>query len=136
MNKTVIQVPAGIRYISEWENYKLLEFPHILDKRIPGCGFTEYCITNNQNVILASPRKILLENKEAQHPNEVLLIKNKLDNVLRIDKNLEKRDTMLIENEFTQAERAQIISDLQANIRSYIKGCQNMGIPAKLLVID
>lgn len=134
MNKTVIQVPAGIRYISEWENYKLLEFPHILDKRIPGCGFTEYCITNNQNVILASPRKILLENKEAQHPNEVLLIKNKLDNVLRIDKNLEKRDTMLIENEFTQAERAQIISDLQANIRSYIKGCQNMGIPAKLLV--
>ena len=72
MQRNTIIVPKGIRYISEWEDFKLNNFPHILDKKIPGCGFTEYCITNNQNIILATKRKILLENKEAQHPNEVL----------------------------------------------------------------
>ena len=53
-----INVPKGIRYISEWKDYSLSDFnfPHILNKRIPGCGFTEYCITSNLNVILCSPR--------------------------------------------------------------------------------
>ena len=52
MKKEIIAVPAKIRYISEWKNFQIDNYPHILDKQIPGCGFTEYCLTNNENIIL------------------------------------------------------------------------------------
>ena len=57
MNKTILEVPVGVRYISQWNGFRLNDFPHILDKKIPGCGFTEWCITNNEDTILCSPRK-------------------------------------------------------------------------------
>ena len=80
MNKTVINVPRGIRYISDWSKipggYKLEDFqePHILDKKLTGCGFTEYCLTNDMNLVLCSPRKVLLENKKDQHSQDVNVI--------------------------------------------------------------
>ena len=79
--KKIISVPKGIRYMSEWTNFSLNFFngPYIIDKQIPGCGFTEYCLTNNQNIILCSPRRILLENKESQHQGEVFYAKNEFE---------------------------------------------------------
>ena len=76
MKITKLAVPRGIRYISQWEEFKLPEYPNIIDKQIPGCGFTEYCLTNDQNIILVSPRKMLLENKNDQHTGEVFLVKS------------------------------------------------------------
>ena len=75
-NKISIPVPPGIRYMSEWDDFNLNVFDHafIIDKKIPGCGFTEYCLTSEDDVVLCSPRKILLENKENQHQGEVLMI--------------------------------------------------------------
>ena len=47
MRKIKINVPAGIRFISEWKNFSD-QFPkdesYILDKKIPGCGFTEWVL--------------------------------------------------------------------------------------------
>ena len=73
MEKYEIIVPKGIRYVGEldemgeriWKDYDLgqYSFPHILNKKLTGCGYTEYCIKNNQDLILISPRKFLLENK-------------------------------------------------------------------------
>ena len=88
--KEKIIVPAGVRYISEWSGFELNPEPHILDKKIPGCGFTEYCIRNDQNVILCSPRIILLENKEEQHENEVLYVKCSSESSLDVDKDITK----------------------------------------------
>ena len=90
MNIVDIIVPAEVRYISDWKGFELKNYPHILDKQIPGCGFTEYCITNPEDVILVCPRKILLENKENQHRGEVLYAKSQLDE-LGVDINLLKR---------------------------------------------
>ena len=44
MEKLNLVVPKGIRYISDWDGYNLenYPFPHILDKVLTGCGFTEY----------------------------------------------------------------------------------------------
>ena len=56
--KKLITVPGHIRYISDWaaepKGYNLEEYssPHILNKVLTGCGFTEYCLRNNQNLIL------------------------------------------------------------------------------------
>ena len=79
MKKSIINVPSGIRYISQWENFKIPDLPHIMNKQIPGCGFTEYCITNEEDVILCSPRKILLQNKYEQHKDDVYLVVNEFD---------------------------------------------------------
>ena len=62
MIKNKIIVPKGIRYINEWKEFSLPNEVCIIDKQITGCGFTEYCLCNSNNVILVSPRKILLEN--------------------------------------------------------------------------
>ena len=91
-NREII-VPEGIRFISDWKNYSLawFQFQHILDKKIPGCGYTEYCIRSRIPIILCSPRKILLENKSEQHP-EVFYFKNELEDDLELDKDLTKLD--------------------------------------------
>ena len=49
MEKHVIKVPKGIRYIGDWEGFydEFPNCPHIMDKTITGCGFTEWCLTNN-----------------------------------------------------------------------------------------
>ena len=87
MIKQKIIVPKGIRYISEWKEFSLPQGRNVFNKQLTGCGFTEFCITNNENVILCSPRKILLENKEEQHP-EVLYVRNEFEKELGIDKDL------------------------------------------------
>ena len=91
MKKSKIIVPKGIRYISQWGDFNIPRYPHILNKQIPGCGFTEYCITNQDNVVLCSPRKILLENKRDQHESEVLYINGGTnDDSVSMDKDLSK----------------------------------------------
>lgn len=67
MNKTVIKVPDGIQFISDWPSFSLPQGHSIIDKSLCGCGFTEWCLRNSRPTIVASPRKVLLENKEAQH---------------------------------------------------------------------
>ena len=46
MEKFSINVPAYVRYISEWQGFNLSMFPDkcIINKQLPGCGFTEYCL--------------------------------------------------------------------------------------------
>ena len=88
MNKMIIKVPKGIRYINQWEEFSLPDHPCIIDKQITGCGFTEYCLTNQDNVILCSPRKILLENKAEQHKGDVLYAKSGLDTFVNFEKDL------------------------------------------------
>ena len=78
-----------IRYIGDWEEFKLPGHPHIMDKQIPGCGFTEWCLTNEQDVILCSPRNMLILNKWEQHIGEVFRVHNdKYDVDLAVDKDL------------------------------------------------
>ena len=91
---TDIKVPAGKRYIGEWDTFKLNNFPHILDKQIPGCGFTQWCLTNQDNVILCSPRKILLKNKQDQFKEDVLYLQNdKYEAEISLDKDISSDPT-------------------------------------------
>ncbi len=87
MEKHKIIVPKGIRYIGEidettkkrkWSDFNLSDRkePHIINKVLTGCGFTEYCIKCPIPIILISPRRFLLENKEEQHLGEVYYFRN------------------------------------------------------------
>ena len=140
MIKEIIKVPKGIRFISEWKEFNIPNFPCIIDKKIPGCGFTEYCISNPENIILCSPRKILLENKENQHPNEVLYVKNELDQDETTDKDLEKfnRSSGIIPTKLIditpEDKQKEIIQNLKNQISSYINYCTSSNKPIKILV--
>ena len=88
-------VPRGIRFISELgTDFRFYKFPVkcIINKQLPGCGFTEYCLRGPENVILCSPRKMLLKNKKDQHKDSVYLVVNELEKEAEVDKDLSKVD--------------------------------------------
>ena len=92
MKKEKIIVPEGIRYIGDWKEFDLdnYEGPYIINKTLTGCGFTEHCLTNNQDIVLISPRRFLLENKEEQHSGDVYYFRN--DNEVSVDFELDVKD--------------------------------------------
>lgn len=146
----VVEVPKGYRYISEIPDFKINDFPHILNKQIPGCGFTEYCIDpakNSEDMILCSPRKILLKNKYDQHVGDVFLVENKYEVESRTDKDLtkiekEKGGSIFTEEkaptkeEIEQAEKEKVgfFNGLREDLKKYIIGCRFLKKPVKILV--
>ena len=143
MQRKTIVVPAGYRHISEIPDFKLNDFPHILNKQIPGCGFTEYCITNNENVILCSPRKILLQNKFEQHKNDVFLVVNEYEGDPGTDKDLLKseksksgysKNEIAKEKRILETTRGRFFFDLTKKLTGYINSCLYDGRPIKILV--
>lgn len=70
MKKKTIEVPDGIKYLSEWKELQDLlpkNQHYILNKKVCGCGATEAFLNLDKKVILTSPRKHLLYNKYSQH---------------------------------------------------------------------
>lgn len=138
MDKTIIQVPPGIRYISEWSEFNFRNFPDqcIINKQLPGCGFTEWCIRNSDNVILCSPRKMLLQNKTDQHPGEVFLVRNELESELEVDKDLSKEPKGFIEqlHEITESQKSEVFTKITSEFMMYYSKCVQTGLPIKILV--
>ena len=144
MKKQKLEVPSGIRYISDWKDYRIHSFPHILNKQIPGCGYTEYCIRNSDDTILCSPRKILLQNKYEQHPDTTFLVVNTYESEVGTDKDLtkyprvrrtswyKKPNLERIKKEAKQKE--DFFKDLTYKISTYIKACRLNNKPVKILV--
>ena len=114
-------VPSGIRYISDWKEYDLANFPfpHILNKTLTGCGFTEYCLTNSQDLILLSPRRMLLENKESQHPGEVFYARNDTEKSINFDCSLNDKNRIEQTPNIVVSNYQQRILDLKQNILNY-----------------
>lgn len=127
MNKTILDVPAGVRYISDWVDFDLPNFPVIINKQLPGCGFTDFCIKNKKNVILCSPRKFLLENKAEQHPNNVLYINPSLIG-------LENQEVDMLERIPPEYPTMIQLGNLQTLIYNYLVKCRKNHKFAKILV--
>ena len=140
MNKTIINVPPGIRYISEWNEFNLPDFPCIIDKQITGCGFTEWVIKSPYHMILSSPRLILLENKAEQHPGEVFYARNDLDVILNVDRDLSKSLSTVKKSEEEQEKLKKDFNieekkaELRKQIRNYVIRCMDEERPCKILV--
>ena len=146
MDKITIEVPQGIRFLSDWDWFNFSKFPNkcIINKQIPGCGFTEYCIRSNENIILCSPRKMLLKNKWDQHKDEVYLVINEFDKDPGIDKDISKdqKNFEIIDNkkndidvELENNKKKEIFSRLYNELDQYRGYCVTMGFkPMKILV--
>ena len=137
MDRKIITVPSGIRYISQWDSFSLPTHPCIINKQITGCGFTEYCLTNSDNVILCSPRKILLENKADQHGDSVLYAKSGLDTFVNFEKDLSissKKPDKEEKQTVSKEEIKDIIMAFKESIKQYYQECTIRQKPCKILV--
>ena len=150
MKKETLIVPAGIRYMSDWANmengYKLEDYPfqHIVDKKITGCGFTEYCLFNHLDLILCSPRKILLENKKKHHNkigNEIFYFQNELDHAVDFEKDISSTSKPKQSKEVTkedpivhQEKIRKLIKVLGSELNAYISRRRANNLPIKILV--
>ena len=138
MEKQKVIVPKGIRYISQWSEFSIPDFPCIFNKQLTGCGFTEWCITNNENVVLCSPRKILLENKEEQH-DEVLYVRNEFERSLEVDKDLSITNPKGISVDEAEAstnieEVRRRVEEMKNQIKIYTLSRVSHKVPVKILV--
>jgi hypothetical protein len=139
MIREKIIVPSGIRFISEWNEFNFNKFPSkcIINKQLPGCGFTEYCIRSNENIILCSPRKMLLKNKKDQHEFDVYLVVNEMDKESNIDKDLSKIDKNILADLSIDSEsldNSDIYKRLYREIEEYCISRSINGLPCKILV--
>ena len=137
MEKETVIVPSGIRYINQWDSFSLPNHPCIINKQITGCGFTEYCLTNSDNVILCSPRKILLENKADQHKDDVLYAKSGLDIFVNFEKDLTtgtKKPDKDPEPQVSEEEIKDIIMTFKESVKQYYQHCVLNRKPCKILV--
>ena len=141
MIRKKIVVPSGIRYISDWSEFNFNKFPCkcIINKQLPGCGFTEYCIRGPENIILCSPRKMLLKNKKDQHEFDVYLVVNEMDKESNIDKDLSKIDKNIsidlnLEIDYISDNNSEIYKRLYREIDEYCTSRSINGLPCKILV--
>ena len=136
MNREKIIVPRGIRYIGEWKDFCFSNFPVkcIINKQLPGCGFTEYCLRGPENVILCSPRKMLLKNKKDQHKDSVYLVVNEMEIEAEVDKDISKPIENPKEDEPEKKDNSEIYERLYREIDTYTYQRYLNNQPAKILV--
>ena len=139
MDRKNLIVPPRIRYLGDWKDYNLdnFPFPHILNKSLTGCGFTEYCLCNQQNLILVSPRRILLENKKSQHPEEnVLYARNDVEKIIDYEKDLSSDKPKIPKEEvpISEEEKRDSIFRLTGKIKNHYESCEAFRSPCKILV--
>ena len=116
----------------------------IINKQLPGCGFTEYFLTSNENVIGAVPRRMLGLNKYDQHKEDVYLVRNEMDKDLSTDKDISKEvkdySKILTEEEIQKLETERkeqnnkIYTRIYYEIEAYIKSRRESYKPYKILV--
>lgn len=81
MKKTTIEVPKGIEYLSQLEDFEL---PNgILNKGVPNCGATTLALEDSHKTIICSPRNNLLVNKHEQYPDTLLVIDRFSEDAIR-----------------------------------------------------
>ena len=120
MDKVILKVPAGIQYISDWKDYQFPKGQCIVNKGVTGCGYTEMCLTNSKNVVLCSPRKMLLENKRDQHVKDL--------NILYLENKYTFTPNSSEESYF------EFISDFENKILQHIVYCAGKGLPVKFMI--
>lgn len=79
IERGTIRVDDGIEYVTQWidnnGNYVFDRFltygKLIVNKKVTGCGFTTYCLSNQENTILVSPRTMLIRDKIEQFNSKI-----------------------------------------------------------------
>lgn len=119
----IIKVNEGIEYITQWKDVRgqyvfdnyLTDGKLMVNKTVTGCGFTTYCLKNNENTILVSPR--------------IRLIRSKCE---RFNKDANK--LYYFNREKRRGVKQKSIEDLTREFYDYRMDCLNNNRPLKLMV--
>ena len=119
-NRGKIKIDDGIEFLSDWQDgngqYRFDQYltnsKIIVNKVATGCGFTTYCLCNNENTILTAPRVSMLKNKMEQFNENKTIV---------FYFNREKSGNKSFQ-------------DLQYDFQEYCQLCMNEHRPLKLLV--
>lgn len=126
MEKQDIQVPEGIRYLSQWEDFgnHLPDTHFILNKAHTGVGATEYFLGNDEKTILSIPRCSLIDCKRPHHP-EVCFYRDMNDNANADgDGKVKSRKKATFED----------IRKYNEEVTKYVHACSNKGVVPKIMV--
>ena len=160
INRVTQEIPAGVRYISDWKDFRFANYFYrdgdesmplerkfvIINKQIPGCGMTEYCLNGPEFVILCSPRKLLIQNKYDQHFGDVYLVVNEMDKDTAVDKDISKDSkssskstkttNQLTEEQLAELDnkRQMIYNRIHTEITNYLYDRKMKNLPPKILV--
>ena len=82
INGGIIRIDSGVEYLSAWRDQNgqckfdqyLSNGRMLVNKVATGCGFTTYCLCNNENTILVAPRTAMLRNKMEQFNEKMCVI--------------------------------------------------------------
>lgn len=126
MEITEVNVPEGIRYLSEWKDFEshIPDSHCILAKTLTGCGGTSHFLTSKRKVIVCSPRCSLIENKKKKHPT-VCFYRSMNDNA-STDSDGKKTKTKRVTHEDILKYNSEVVK--------YIGGCYSKGIVPKVMV--
>lgn len=130
MDKKLIEVPQNVTYINQWLDFRD-QIPNghvILNKVYPGCGMTTYFLESIEPVILASPRRKLLDNKAAKMRREgksffyyqASTKKNKQDRIKENEQSLKELDKYLNNPFSTQAPKILLTFDSLPSILKHL----------------
>ena len=143
-------IPAGKRYLGDVTEFKFYVFPDrcILNKQLPGCGFTEYCLKGDEDVILTSPRIMLINNKKDQHGDDVFLVVNEMDKDPGVDRDISKpgrtintgilsiksEEELKKEQEEIKEKNSRAYTKIKIEFETYYNNMLIQGKPIKILV--
>lgn len=122
-NLGTIKIDKGVEYLSDWKdtqgNFLFDQFlgnsKLIVNKKVTGCGFTTYCLINNENTILISPRIRLIRSKM-----------NKFSHLYYFNREISKKRG--------RGSNTKTTKDLQKEFISYYTYCNKNNRPLKLMV--
>lgn len=149
MNKPInFPVPREVYYLSDWNkgtcgednpldsifvinnSRNMIKRGFVLDKVIPGCGLTHYCLTNPFHTILCSPRKILLENKAEQLGDSVYYVSGgKIEELYQLNRETTEKNLKYEKENFKTVYETHL-----AGLCSYIRKQELYQRPIKILV--
>ena len=132
-NKFDIIVPHGVQYIKrDWLDFDIPQGQCIVNKKLTGCGITEWALLCNKDIILCSPRIMLLDNKFDQHRSDVCYIMyGEEEDTTNSDKDLEQKKNQ--EEEEKEEKDDSSYLKIFKQVRNYIEETDGIK-PIKLLV--
>jgi hypothetical protein len=128
-------VPPKVQFIKrDWPDFDLIPGQNIMNKKLTGCGITEWALVCNRDIILCSPRIMLLKNKYDQHLDDVCYLVSDKESDTESDKDLEEKPKPEdFEDEDEEEEDIGAYDRMYEAVQNYIEA--NDGIkPIKLLV--
>ena len=120
MKEFIETVPEGVRYLSEWSDFKLKNYPRkcIIDKGITSSGFINYCLSFAKDPIIFVTKNI--NDLSLLYSGNVLIYNNDKEEIVEdINREL-KKDELPIKILVTP-ENYQVVVDILTNLLIYPK---------------